>query len=138
IDWSLQSDNRETPVIKGVKQKYNVNDVLNVNCSTAAHDSQLKWFVNDDQVNSSQLVRYNMDETGHLVLGLMFVMEVHHFQMQELKLRCVAQFDRTIADFQEQVIIRTMNQEVIEAQSNVGINSTADNGMKPIILVIIM
>ena len=57
-------------------------------------------------------------------------MEQHHFQMQELKLRCVAQFRRTIADFKEHIVIRTMNQEVIEAQSaNVGIQSTAENGI---------
>jgi hypothetical protein len=58
------------------------------------------------------------------VLGLRFSMEQYHFQMQELKLRCVALFRRTIADFQEQFDIRTLNQEVIEAQSaNVGIHT---------------
>ncbi|CAG2123597.1 unnamed protein product, partial [Medioppia subpectinata] len=86
----------------------NVNDVLNVNCTSAAHDCQLKWLVNDDQANASQLIRYSSETSGHsgeLVLGLTFVMEVHHFQMQELKLKCVAQFHRTIADFQEHIVI---------------------------------
>ena len=85
------------------------------------------------KANASHLIRYDSDESGNLVLGLRFTMEQHHFQMQELKLRCLAQFRRTIADFQEHIIIRTMNQEVIEAQSaNVGIQSTAENGMKKV------
>jgi hypothetical protein len=55
--------------------------------------------------------------------------------MQELKLRCVALFRRTIADFQEQLVIRTLNQEVIEAQSaNVGIHSNlAEPGIHSLI-----
>jgi hypothetical protein len=62
-------------------------------------------------------------------------MEQYHFQMQELKLRCVALFRRTIADFQEQLVIRTLNQEVIEAQSaNVGIHSNlAEPGIHELI-----
>ena len=82
------------------------------------------------KANASQVIRYDGEETGNQVLGLRFVMEQQHFQMQELKLRCVAIFRRTIADFQEHIVIRTMNPEVIEAQSNVGIHSTADNGIK--------
>ncbi|XP_054169260.1 uncharacterized protein LOC128966434 [Oppia nitens] len=124
-DWSLQSDNKDTPIILGVQQKYNVNDVLAVNCSSVAQGAQLKWLINDQQVNSSQTIRYNSDKSGKSVLGLTFMMEVQHFQLQELKLSCVAQHSRTIAHYSDDVVIRTMNQELMEAQSNVGVHSNA-------------
>ncbi|CAG2169801.1 unnamed protein product [Oppiella nova] len=49
-DWSLQP-NRETPIISGVKQVYDVNEVLNVNCTTNAHEAQLKWYVMNVEVS---------------------------------------------------------------------------------------
>jgi hypothetical protein len=52
LDWSLQP-NRETPRIKGVKQSYHVNDVLNVNCTTNAHDAQLKWYIINVEVRNN-------------------------------------------------------------------------------------
>jgi len=65
IDWSLQPE-RETPIIKGVKQKYHVSDVLNMNCTSNAHDAQLKWFVNDDEV-SQRSIHYQLVKTLVLI-----------------------------------------------------------------------
>jgi hypothetical protein len=83
------------------------------------------------QANESQLIRYNIEETGNLVLGLRIKIEKKHFQIQELKLRCVSLFHRNIAEFQENLVIRTYNQEILEAQSaNVESNShLAHNGI---------
>ena len=58
------------------------------------------------------------EETGALILGLRIRMERKHFQIEELKLRCVSIFHRNIAEFQENLIIRTYNQEILEAQSS--------------------
>lgn len=52
---------KETPIIKGLRTNYKQGDLLNINCSTAARDSQLKWFINDEQINPSYLIPY----TGH-------------------------------------------------------------------------
>ncbi|XP_054169259.1 uncharacterized protein LOC128966433 [Oppia nitens] len=122
-DWSIQP-NRETPIIKGVKQSYNVNEVLNVNCTTNAVEAQLKWYVMNVEVNETNLIRYINKESGALILGLRIQMERKHFQIEELKLRCVSIFHRNIAEFHENLIIRTYNQEILEAQSsNVESNS---------------
>jgi len=40
-------------------------------------------------------------------------MEKKYFQTEEIELRCVASFPKTIADFQEQVIIKTFNSEFL-------------------------
>lgn len=49
---------KETPVIKGLRTSYRVGDLLNVNCSTSARDAQLKWFLNDEQLNANYLIPY--------------------------------------------------------------------------------
>lgn len=50
------------------------------------------------------------DTEDRQILGLRFIMEQQYFQIQELKLRCVALFHHSIADFKEDIIIRTYNQ----------------------------
>ena len=75
-------------------------------------------FQYEQQVNESNLIRYINPETGALILGLRIQMERKHFQIEELKLRCVSVFHRNIAEFQENLIIRTYNQEILEAQSS--------------------
>lgn len=49
---------KETPVIKGLRTSYRVGELLNVNCSTTARDAQLKWYLNDEQINSNYLIPY--------------------------------------------------------------------------------
>ena len=48
-----------------------------------------------------------------MILGIRLLMEKRYFQTEEIELRCVATFQKTIADFQEQVIIKTFNSEFL-------------------------
>lgn len=61
------------------------------------------------QANKDQLVPY-LDQSGRLIkLGLRFKMEKRHFQMQELRLKCVASYHFSIANFSKSITIRTFN-----------------------------
>lgn len=65
------------------------------------------------QVNNSHLRTFSASgKTASMtVLGVRLQMEKRFFQTEEIELKCVASFAKTIADFQEQVIIKTFNSE---------------------------
>lgn len=58
-------------------------------------------------MNQTKLIMDNTSKT--LTLQASFQMEKHHFQTEEVQLKCVSSFHKTIADFQEQVIVRMFN-----------------------------
>ncbi len=131
-------------MISGIRDKYNVNETINLNCSTTASRAELAWYINghrvhfvlvffylklliktyfSTQVNSSYLRTYSRGVSGEnsngksandqrpslTVLGVRLQMEKRFFQTEEIELKCVAAFAKTIADFQEQVIIKTFS-----------------------------
>ncbi|KPM02832.1 hypothetical protein QR98_0012550 [Sarcoptes scabiei] len=117
---TAQINSKEMPKISGVRDKYNVNDVANLNCSTTIPNAQLSWFINGRKANGSNLivhrgVRNRKEET---ILGIRFVMEKKYFQTEEMELQCTAYYIKTIADFQEQAIIRTFNSEFLLSHSS--------------------
>lgn len=98
-DWALKAD-QQAPLISGGKSKYYVNDLIVMNCTSANHDAQLhslKWFINADEANESQLIHYGSEQRNSLVLGLKVLMEQQYFQLTELRLRCVAIYHRNMA-----------------------------------------
>ncbi|XP_015784782.1 uncharacterized protein LOC107362271 [Tetranychus urticae] len=100
----------ESPIIEGGKTKYKVGSIMDLNCTTTS-ESHLKWFIKNKSANESQLVRYT-DRSGKLVkLGLRFEMEKRHFQMQELRLKCIAQYNIPIANFSKSLTIRTYERD---------------------------
>ncbi|KAJ6217572.1 hypothetical protein RDWZM_008729 [Blomia tropicalis] len=106
-----QINSKDIPFISGIRDKYNVNDTISLNCTTTAIKADLSWFINGKKVNSSQLMYYANSPKGWTILGIRLLMEKRYFQTEEIELRCVASFQKTIADFQEQVIIKTFNSE---------------------------
>ncbi|KAI2805467.1 hypothetical protein BLOT_004464 [Blomia tropicalis] len=117
-----QINSKDIPFISGIRDKYNVNDTISLNCTTTAIKADLSWFINGKKVNSSQLMYYANSPKGWTILGIRLLMEKRYFQTEEIELRCVASFQKTIADFQEQVIIKTFNSEFYLSSRNVAYN----------------
>ena len=108
------------PIITGIRDKYNVNDIVNLNCSTTILNAQLSWFINGKKVNNTYLTKYdkNPNNNGESILNLRFQMEKKYFQTEEIELQCTVYYIKIIADFQEQIIIRTFNSEYLLSQSS--------------------
>ncbi|RWS16492.1 uncharacterized protein B4U79_02901 [Dinothrombium tinctorium] len=109
---------RETPVIRGGQARYSVGDLLYKNCSSSSNEVLLQWYINEEQVNDTYLVRRGEKDACNC-LGLRFHMQQQHFQIPELKLRCMAIYHRTIADFHHELKIETETPETLKAQSSV-------------------
>lgn len=69
-------------------------------------------------MNSSHLIKYSDDGKKETIVGIRFVMEKKHFQTEEIELQCSAFCIKTIADFQEQIIIRTFNSDYLFSHSS--------------------
>lgn len=77
--------------------------------STTIHPVTNSLSFSPHQANESQLVRYaNGVNPCCSILGLKFRMVNRHFQMQELKLSCVAKHFKTITTYSKQLNIRTI------------------------------
>lgn len=83
-----------SPIIRTARQRYDVGDELNVNCSgggDVAQIVQLQWYVNDKEARQDVLRKYNnASPNGGNLLGLRFRLQPVHFPNDELKLKCVA------------------------------------------------
>ena len=110
-------NSKDLPLIVGVRDKYNVNDTVSVNCTTTSSKASLRWLLNGYPVNSSHLIHYPKTSKGASTLGLRFNMEKKFFQTEEIELRCVASFKKVIADFQESVIIKTFNSDYFVSEN---------------------
>nr|XP_046918377.1 uncharacterized protein LOC124498629 [Dermatophagoides farinae] len=115
---SAQINSKEMPIISGIRDKYNVNDIVNLNCSTTVLNAQLSWFINGKKVNNSYLTKNENRLNGEIILNLRFTMEKRYFQTEEIELQCTVYCLKMIADFQEQVIIRTFNSEYLLSQNS--------------------
>ncbi|KAH9416442.1 hypothetical protein DERP_012870 [Dermatophagoides pteronyssinus] len=116
---SAQINSKEMPIIIGIRDKYNVNDIVNLNCSTTILNAQLSWFINGKKVNNTYLTKYDKNpNNGESILNLRFQMEKKYFQTEEIELQCTVYYIKIIADFQEQIIIRTFNSEYLLSQSS--------------------
>ena len=50
-----QINSKDIPNVTGVRDKYNVNDTINLNCSSTATNAQLSWLVNGHKVGVTQI-----------------------------------------------------------------------------------
>ncbi|KAF7488390.1 hypothetical protein SSS_06551 [Sarcoptes scabiei] len=108
LEWSLQPNIR-TPVIVGMKQNYRLDENLNINCTSSIENAKLKWFINFNEANQSDLIQYRT-EPNRFILGLWIRMDKHLLQMTELKLRCISLFFKQINQFNSTLKIRTFDQ----------------------------
>lgn len=100
-----------SPRILSEKSRYEVGDDVDVNCTSivAANPVELRWFVNDHEVKSADVVRFpNVrypDGTEAAVLGLRFRVEARHFSDSDgLRLKCTAIQTRVVALSSEETV----------------------------------
>ena len=48
-----QINSKDIPFISGIRDKYNVNDTISLNCTTTAIKADLSWFINGKKVSNS-------------------------------------------------------------------------------------
>ncbi|XP_076333671.1 uncharacterized protein LOC143237869 [Tachypleus tridentatus] len=84
------------PVITGGYPIYRINDVVDVNCSSATTKTPplLRWFVNEQPAPARYLVSYpvQVDRQNNViaVLSLRFITKRKHFQDGEMHLKCTS------------------------------------------------
>ena len=129
--WSArQPDNREPPKIIGVRRQYRVNEVLNINCISAAKDARLIWSIDDRPVRRDSLILYDNGNSGHTMLGLHLVMEEHHIKPQGIKIKCLALIPRTISEEQTSVEVRLKEPNLVDLPSSTITYSSIENAEK--------
>ncbi|KAJ9587264.1 hypothetical protein L9F63_019213, partial [Diploptera punctata] len=88
---------KEGPHITGEDRQYQIGDEISLNCTSGKSypASELQWYINDEQVTSSDsLVTYPHQVHAHgllvSTLGLRFVVTGNHFLGGSMRVRCVA------------------------------------------------
>lgn len=86
----------EGPQITGGRSKYQVDDVVRMDCTSAPSKPHalLSWFINDEPADTDYLIGPNIviDENGLDIakLGLKFRVGNKHFRQGDMKLKCLA------------------------------------------------
>ncbi|EGI69889.1 hypothetical protein G5I_01432 [Acromyrmex echinatior] len=106
----------EGPQITGGRSKYQVGDVVHMNCTSAPSKppALLSWFINDEPVNTDYLIGPNVVNEGNGLetarLGLKFRVANKHFRRGDMKLKCLA----TIA-----TVYLQSNEESVEGDESI-------------------
>ncbi|XP_022247933.1 uncharacterized protein LOC106464496 isoform X2 [Limulus polyphemus] len=99
------------PTIDGGLSKYQVGDLVNVNCSSNKYrkPATLTWFINDKKAQPISLMHYPVAEhEGGLkssILGLRFTVRGHHFHKGEMRLKCTATLSKVINTTSKETVI---------------------------------
>uniref|UniRef100_A0A182QRS5 Ig-like domain-containing protein n=1 Tax=Anopheles farauti TaxID=69004 RepID=A0A182QRS5_9DIPT len=86
------------PIITGGKPRYQVGDLVRVNCTSARSKpaAQLTWYINSEQADPTCIYQYPtivslaQDHLETSILGLEFRVKPKHFRRGDLKLKCLA------------------------------------------------
>ncbi|XP_011869035.1 PREDICTED: cell adhesion molecule 2-like [Vollenhovia emeryi] len=106
----------EGPQITGGRSKYQVGDVVHMNCTSAPSKppALLSWFINDEPANTDYLTGPDIvnEENGLETarLGLKFRVANKHFRRGDMKLKCLA----TIA-----TVYLQSNEESVEGDESI-------------------
>ncbi|XP_075748772.1 uncharacterized protein LOC119172631 isoform X2 [Rhipicephalus microplus] len=90
----------DSPVIEGGKQKYLINELVNLTCRSAEYDTppELTWFINDKEARPEYLVRYELQRYPRYAasLGLRFRVRPEHFEDERMHLRCMVSLSHVL------------------------------------------
>ncbi|RWS13423.1 hypothetical protein B4U79_07606, partial [Dinothrombium tinctorium] len=71
--WSSTSD-EETPIILGGKEKYQVGQLMDLNCTTRFQEASLKWYIKSEEMQELKLrclaIHRRMIERKSTILGI--------------------------------------------------------------------
>ncbi|XP_054707914.1 uncharacterized protein LOC129217610 [Uloborus diversus] len=87
---------KEAPVIRGERSKYEIGDLVDINCTAAKSQppAELHWYINDKEAKPEFLIPHASvfyeDGMVSSVLGLRFYVKHRHYQKDEMRLRCTA------------------------------------------------
>lgn len=100
------------PVITGDVRRYDTGDHVTINCTSAnPTPTKLKWLLNEESANPSELVEYedNVVENGSsaTTLGFHFRLLPKHFKNHEVRLRCDATTFKVVHLSNEAIVERS-------------------------------
>ncbi|XP_023214037.1 uncharacterized protein LOC111616910, partial [Centruroides sculpturatus] len=82
---------RKGPTINGVKGRYHIGDVIELNCTSIMHPKpQLQWIINNKVASPEHVIIYKVEESNKSLLGLRFQIFQHHFVEDQLRINCTA------------------------------------------------
>ncbi|XP_054258525.1 uncharacterized protein LOC128983304 [Macrosteles quadrilineatus] len=129
------------PHITGERNNYLVGDVINLTCTSGKSypPSELRWLVNDQEVNGDYLVpRPPLTHPHGLVttsLGLRLPAAPRHFLGGQMKLRCVAAVSPVLWQGDMESVVETPL--VVNREAMLLVRSSAPiQGISPIVLTI--
>ncbi|XP_023216292.1 uncharacterized protein LOC111618899 [Centruroides sculpturatus] len=102
---------RSSPIISGARRRYEVGDLVFVNCTApkSLSHTQLKWFINDKEAREENVFVYpdHVYPDGQRAdnVGLRFIVQPHHFQRDIIRLKCSAVLTSIISKRSEEKII---------------------------------
>lgn len=86
--------------------QFDIDDFLHVNCSSNLTSSILKWFINDQEVQSEHLIAYHINNEYPVLLLTMRLEESWFERYNELRLECRAIVYETVANFQRKLNVQ--------------------------------
>ena len=82
---------------------------MHVNCSSNLTNSILKWFINDQEVQSEHLIAYHLNNEYPVLLLTMRLEETWFERYNELRLECRALVYETVANFQKKLNVQIID-----------------------------
>ncbi|XP_055635579.1 uncharacterized protein LOC129775208 isoform X2 [Toxorhynchites rutilus septentrionalis] len=130
---------KHVPYIHGIRPRYRLGDIVRGNCSSAhaRPAANLTWYINEVQANPSHIrihkpFRDRKTELETSVIGLHFVVSLHHFQNGKLKIRCTARIHEIYLQSTEKSIDEERPRVISAASSSSSSNSNSINLMQNI------
>lgn len=108
------------PVIEGVKQRYEVGDVLNVTCRSRPSKPapSLEWFVNGESAPAQYVARHGPFRHPNALQAssstLQFPITTHHIAQDFLRIRCASSINKNHSRSSHELRIGTQKQPTTE------------------------
>lgn len=106
-----------------------------MNCSSNLTNSLLKWFINDQEIQSEHLIAYHINNEYPVLLLTMRLEESWFERYSELRLECKAIVYETVANFQRKLNVqvidfhrRTLPSLTVKGKGSTNVKQSINNG----------
>ncbi|CRL02803.1 CLUMA_CG015858, isoform A [Clunio marinus] len=122
------------PRITGGRARYQINDRVNVNCTSGRSKPAVKltWFINGQHANPEYVKQYRTAKTGRegleqTILGLRFRVRQEHFKHGDMKLKCLGVIESVYWKSNEESVIGDRQKaSTLEVKKQVAATSTSN------------
>ncbi|KAL7045569.1 hypothetical protein ACKWTF_002262 [Chironomus riparius] len=122
------------PKITGGRARYQINDKVNVNCTSGRSKPAVKltWFINGVPAHSEIIRHYKPIKTGRegleqTVLNLKFYVQQHHFKNGDMKLKCLGVIESIYYKSNEESVIGDKQKaSIMESKKPLSATSTSN------------